>query len=282
MRFFFRSRKFKILAGVLAALIFVTALLYLAGETAAPGSNALEIIVSPIRTATNWVVGGVKDFFAAFRDYDRVSLENEELRKENESLTSELLDYEAAKQENEELKEYLGIKEKNQDFLMTPANVVSRDSADPFGCFVVNKGSTDGVALYDPVITSAGLVGYVSEVGLAYSKVTTVLDGAIQIAALDRRTGDIGVVTGNLKSAGEGNTCITDILRSSSISEGDYIVTSGGGVFPKGLLIGRVKTVRSDPTAACLIADITPTVDVTRLQSVMVLTYFVGQNTEGK
>lgn len=282
MRFFFRSRKFKILAAVLVALIAVAGLLYLFGETAAPGSSLLETVASPFRSAANWVVDQVGGFFSVFSDRDQLTADNEQLRKDNESLVSELLDYQKAMQENEFLKEYLGIKDTHPDFLMEPASVVARDGADPYGGFTLNKGTLDGIAVFDPVITSGGLVGYVTEVGLSYAKVTTLYSNKIQVAALDRRTADVGLVGGTLDLAAEEKTRMFNLQRTSGVTYGDYIVTAGGGVFPEGLLIGRVSAVRSDPTTVSLIAEIRPAVELKTVQNVMVITYFAGQGVVGE
>ena len=277
MRFFFRSRKFKILASVLAALIVVATVLIIAGETASPEGGIINSLISPFRAGFNAVADGVTRFFESFTRYDDVTRENEALRAENASLVSELMENQKAIEENEFFKKYLEIKEKNNDFIMEPATVVSRDSSDPYGSFTLNRGSTDGVALYDPVMTDSGLVGYVTELGLSYAKVTTLLDSGIRVAALDRRTGEIGVIGGDISLAADGKTRMFNINRSAGAAVGDYIVTSGGGVFPEGLVIGRITAVSADTANMSLVAEVAPAVDCTEIEKVMILTYFAGQ-----
>ncbi len=277
MRFFFRSKKFKILSLVLAAVIVFSSILYVMGETSTPGENIIDTIISPFRTAANWVSGGVKDFFDSFTEYDDVVIDNETLKNENSELKNQLADYQAALEENKFLKEFLEIKEKNKDFSFEPATVIMRDSTDPFGGFTINKGSLDGINEHDPIITSNGLVGYVSEVGLSYSKVKTILDNTINVAAIDRRTSDIGVVGGSLSLAADGYCRIYNIQRSSQIAVGDYIVTAGGGVFPEGLIIGEIVDVFSDKNVLSLSASVKPAVNVAEIKNVMVITNFSGQ-----
>lgn len=277
MRFFFRSKKFKMICIIMAVVIAFSTVVYAVGETSTPGENIVDTLISPFRSAVNWVVGGVNDFFAAFSDYDRVSLENEGLRQENSELKNQLTEYEQALEENKFLKEFLEIKEQNKDFVFEPATVIMRDTADPYGSFTINKGSLDGINVRDPIITRDGLVGYVSEVGLSYSKVKTILDNTISVAAVNRRTSDIGVVGGSLTLAGEGYTRIYNINRVSLIAIGDYIVTGGGGVFPEGLMIGEIVNIFHDDNSLSLYASIKPAVDINDLQNVMVITYFSGQ-----
>lgn len=279
MRFFFRSRKFKILATVMAILLAVSGLMILIGETAAPATNLLETIISPFQIAANWVGEQIHGMKSSASEQKRLAAENDELRKENESLISELLDYQNAMRENEFLKEFLEIKEGHTDFIMEPASVVSRDLSDPYGGFTLNKGTLDGIAINDPVITSAGLVGYISGVGLSYAEVTSLYSSSIHVAASDRRTADVGVVSGTLELAANRQCRMSQIQRTAGVAEGDYIVTAGGNIFPEGLLLGRIASVKSDATSASLIAELNPIVDIPSVQNVMVITYFSGQGT---
>ena len=280
MRFFFRSRKFKILLSVFLGLVILAGILFATGETLTPGSNIVATVTAPFKEAANWVTSGVSKFFKAFGEYDKLALENEELRKENEALVSELLKHQEAVTENEFLKEFLEIKEKNKDYIMEPATVTVRDTNDPYGGFTVNKGSLDGIAVGDPVITSAGLVGYVSEVGLSYAKVTTILSSNTNIAAIDRRTADVGVVGGSLKLAAEGKCRMYNIRNTAPVAVGDYVVTSGGGVYPEGLIIGKISAVTADDVTLSLTAEIIPSAEVYSSDNVMIITYFAGQGAQ--
>lgn len=277
MRFFFRSRKFKLLAAVLSLTVIIAVVLFAVGETAMPGGSIIDTVTAPFRAVANWATEGVSNIVGSFSDRKQLAEENSRLESENAELISELLEYQKALTENEELKKYLEIKERNGDFIMEPATVVLRDSSDPYGGFTVNRGSLDGVALRDPVITEKGLVGYVSEVGLSYAKVTTILDSEISIAAVDRRTSDIGVAGGSLSLAAEGRLKLYNIQRTAMMAVGDYVVSSGGGVFPEGLLIGRISSVGSENDGMSLYAELEPAVDVASLKSVMIITYFSGQ-----
>jgi rod shape-determining protein MreC len=157
------------------------------------------------------------------------------------------------------------------------ATLISRDKNDPYGSFVINKGSNANIKQYDPVITDRGLVGYVSEVGINTSKVTTILSPDITLGAIDNRTNDSGVLSGTLALAEEGQTRFYNLSRSCNIAIGDYVVTSGEGIFPNGLLIGTVESVESDKYNTSIFAAVKPFVDFGNLKSVMVITEFEGQ-----
>ena len=275
MRFFFRSRKFKILLSIFISLLILAGLLFSIGETVTPGSSVVATITAPLKEVANWATGGISRFFKTFGEYDDLALQNDALRKENDALVSQLIDYQQAIKENEFLKEYLEIKENNKDYIMEPATVISRDTKDAYGGFTLNKGSLDGIAVGDPVITSSGLVGFVGEVGLSYSKVTTILSSFANVSAVDRRTGDVGVVGGTL-----GNCRMYNIRNLSSIAVGDYVVTSGGGMYPEGIVIGKILSITADELSLSLNAEILPSADITGADNVMVITYFAGQGIE--
>lgn len=279
MRFFFRSKQFKKILSVFAVVLILAITLAVIGGTAAPTSNVFGAIFTPVQSAFNSAVGAVKDFFTAVSDGDELMQENQRLQDEVNRLTSEAIENQQALSENEFYKNYLEIKDNHPDFKFQPASVIANDKADIYKSFVINKGSLDSVALYDPVITDAGLVGYVTEVALSYSKVTTVLSSDIKVGAKDSRTSDIGIVAGGPEFSKTGCTQMYNLPRSSSVTVGDYVVTNGGGIFPAGLFIGTIEDVKAQQMDISVYAVIRPAVDFDDLNDVMVLTYFSGQGT---
>ena len=174
-------------------------------------------------------------------------------------------------------KNYLEIKDSHPDFKFAPATLISRDSADPYKGFVINKGSTDGIKAYDPVITDAGLVGYISEVGLTTSKVTTVLSPKFKAGGRDSRTADEGILSGRADFAKDNKCYFYNLQRDCSLSIGDSIITAGGGVFPKGLVIGTVGDIKQQIKGSSIYAVVDTAVDFDDIRNVMVITYYTGQ-----
>jgi len=280
MRYFFKSRRFKIAAAILSVLILVSVIAHVAGGMLSPQQSIIGSIISPFQSAFTSISNFFKDLNRDINGSEGLARENAELKNEIDRLTSSLLDYEAAVSENEFLRDYLEMKDNNIDFEFLDAKLISRDSDDLFGSFTVNKGSLHGVSVYDPVIDSSGLIGYVSEVGASYCKVVTVLSPDISVAAFDRRTGDLGVLSGTLTAVENGNTRLGNLSRNCSVAIGDYIVTSGGGIFPDGMLIGTVSAVGNDYNSL-IYAYVKPAADLENLRDVMIITYFSGQTNLG-
>ncbi len=277
MRFFFRSKQFKIFLAVTAVVVALSLTLTLLGSYISPQAGIGEAIVAPFRKLAVSIKGSFDNFGAKMNKADEIILENKELKDEINELRDKIVDYEAVLNDNEFYKNFLEIKENNPDFKFCPARVSAIDPDDEFGGFTIDRGSHHGVSLYDPIITDAGLVGYVTEVGFATCKVTTILNPDLVCGAYVSRTGDPGIITGNREFALEGNTKLYNLSRSCTVAVGDIIVTSGSGIFPEKLIIGRVHNIQSDQLTSSLYAIIEPTVDFSSLKSVMVLTSFDGQ-----
>lgn len=277
LRFFFRSRQFKIILAVTAALVAIALTAWAVGSSFSPQSSAVGAVTTSVQNGITKVYDWFNGIAKRIDSNNTALKENAELQKKVNELTSSLMDYQEAVNENEFYKKYLGIKDEHKDFIMEPATLISRNANDPYGSFVINKGSVHGISLYDPVITDAGVVGYITEVNPSFSKVTTVLDQSMRCAGKDRRTGDVGIITGELKSAQQGKTRINQLPRSSGVATDDYIVTSGGGVFPEGLVVGTVKSIHNESSGTSVYAVIDPAVNFSELRDVMVITYFSGQ-----
>ncbi|MBQ7106314.1 MAG: rod shape-determining protein MreC [Clostridia bacterium] len=282
MRFFFRSRKFKIISAVTAVILSLTLIAWIAGGIFAPQSSLSGVISSPFQRIATSISNGFRDFTQKFRDNETLIVEKSELQDEINHLNEQIADYEKIKAENEFYKNYLEIKDAHPDFQFESAVIISRDSNDEYGAFTIDAGSVDGIQVHDPVITDAGLVGYVSSVGLTTSKVTTILDPNISVGAIDSRTSDAGIIGGNLTLTSSGKTRMYNIRRTSSVAIGDYVVTSGSGVFPKGLLIGKISNISQEEFKTSLYAEIEPFVNVREIRQVMVITDFSGKTGGGK
>ncbi len=277
MRFFFRSRQFKIIAIILVGLIALSVIFGAIGGNIAPQANIAGAIAAPFQKLAASISNGISDFFKVYSDGNELLLENAELKSEINDLREQLAEYDEALSQNDFYKDYLSIKESNPDFVFCPATVISRDREDPYGGFTINRGELNGISIYDPVITDEGLVGYISEVGLSNSKITTVLSPNLTIGALDNRSRDSGLVSGSLELAAKKLCRLYNLSRSAGVAIGDFVVTSGEGIFPDGLLIGTIESIDSDPYNTSIYADIKPFANISEIREVMVITEFDGQ-----
>jgi len=185
------------------------------------------------------------------------------------------------KQENEYYKQFLDLKQENEDFELEEANVIARDPNELlYKTFTIDKGSLNGVAKNDPVVAQGRyLVGYVYEVSPSQSTVITVLNPNINISAVVNRTSDTGSISGDVKLAENGTCRMTGLSRTSGAAAGDRVVTTSlGGTFPDGLIIGTITEIAPSGSDISNYAVIDPSADFDDLRFVMVIKSFEGQS----
>ena len=270
MKEFFHSWVFKVL---LALCIVMFAFLLRATMTMGASTVVEQIvgtITAPVQSLTSGLSGSITGFLDQFLRASEISQENEQLREENRKLIEQMVDYENYKHENESLKEQLGIQEEN--------SVIGRDPSDQFYSFTIDKGTLDGVSYQDPVITADGLVGIVSEVGPVFAKVTTILDVRLNVACQDVRTQDVATISGDIEMAQQGKCKMSLLPRESGIAKGDIVQTAGtSGLYPQGIVVGRVSDVGFEPQGTMMYAVVEPANDIKSIKDVVIITSFKGQ-----
>lgn len=281
MKEFFKSVGFRILAGI--ALLLVGVMIYAASTNglATLPATLSGVILTPIQSAFTWVSDGIGGFFGGVGDLIGTSEKDKEiaaLQEEINELREKLVDYETAVAENEWYAQILGLHEQHTDYTFASGKVIAADPSDVYGNFTIDAGSASGVKVDDAVITAEGLVGVVSEVGLTYSKVRTILDPETKVSVLLSRSDETAYTGGSASLAQEGLLKLFYLERDSGAANGDYVVTSGiGGVFPEGLLVGSLTDVRAESDGMTLTANVRPFATIGSLKYVMVITSFDGQ-----
>lgn len=280
MKSFFHSRGFRLLAA--AAALLCAAMIYTAALGEGGLSSATSSVVGLFTTPMQWLasIGGerLSNLTADVRKVQEMEQEIDELRRELDERNRQLSDYYEIKKQNDDLKEYLDIKDVHQDWAFVPATIVGRDTNELFSGFTVNKGAVSGVRAGDPVITESGLVGRVSKVGTTYAKVETIYHPDVQVSVISSRTEEIGVLCGDKIYADQNLVQMQYLNPKTSVQAGDLIVTSGkGGVYPQKIIIGTVQQVIQSRTDISLTALVRPAVDLDSITSVMIITSFTGQ-----
>jgi rod shape-determining protein MreC len=173
---------------------------------------------------------------------------------------------------------FLDIKEENPDFEFESASIIARDSADMYYSFVIGKGTNAGISVNDPVIYGKYLVGVVSSVKLNTAVVKTILDPEVNAGAYDIQSREYGYVTTSNSLSADGKCMLPGLKKTTSITGGSVICTSGiGGIYPKDLIIGTVEEVLNDTQTVSVYAVINPGVKIADLQDVFIIKSFDGQ-----
>ena len=257
----------------------VIVLLVVAGVTAALGKNIFADFYTWVSKPVQQTAVSINDTSSGSeKTRDELLEENSELRDEINDLVSQVINYDDLKKENEILRKYYGIKDDNPDYKIAVANVIRRDPNDDFYGFTIDKGSRDKISVNDPVITDNGLVGWISEVNVTTSKVTTLLSPDAKVGAMDQKSRDSGIATGSISLSDDGLLELAVISADNKIKPGDIVITTGvGGVCPPDIVIGKVTKLDYDEYDTTPYAVIKPYEDLKSVGDVVVITSFEGQ-----
>jgi rod shape-determining protein MreC len=235
--------------------------------------NTVNIISFPFRYAANFVGDGIEGFVKYFKSVDKLIDENNALKEENKNLRDELANTEAAIEENDRLRDYLELYETHTSFYFKEATVIGYESSSYMSSITLNVGHVHGISAGMPVIVTDGIVGHVSEVGVNWCRVVTIIENYSAIGAYTDRSGVLGVVEGNYALKDSGLCYFKNIKADADVKVGDKVVSSGvGSIYPEGFEIGEVVEIKSDSVSRTLVAKIKLSADLTSLTKVMVLT----------
>lgn len=281
MKRFLRSQGFRNLV-VIAVVIFLGILTAAFTHNASsPVTSALGTVFLPLQKLSAAISENLGELSVSFRSASVYEEENRELKKELEEYRKKLADYDEMKKKVDSYEDFYGVKKQNPDFEFSYGSVLSRDAADAYGSFVINVGSKDGVEVDDPVIYGEYVVGIVKKVNFSTCVVYTVLDPRVNVGAMESGTREFGYVCGDTALFKDGMCKLSGLDSSTSVVGGGIVCTSGaGGVFPDGLLIGEVVSVKDDDVSAGFYAQVKPFVDFSKLSDVFVITSFEGQGEE--
>lgn len=239
-------------------------------------SNAVNIILTPIRRGVSGFAGWLGSTYDYIYEFDSLKKENEQLKKQIAATEEQLRESIKDSEENVRLRSLLELKQKRKDFDFESATVIEWGVSNWSSDFTVSKGDMQGVKVNDCVITETGyLIGVVSQVGANWAKVTTVIDTGTEIGAMVSRTGELAIAEGDFKYMRENQLKLTFMDPKSELVNGDVILTSGkGGIFPPGLVIGKVEDVKTDNSGMYKFAVISPAADFDSLKQVFIIKSF--------
>lgn len=202
----------------------------------------------------------------------------EALKKENGALRAEQAKYSEILAENIRLRDLLKFKQGYTSYNLLGVSVIARDYGGWTNTLLIDRGTDDGLKKYMPVIVPEGVIGFVSEVYKNSSRVQLLLDPRTSIGGIVQRPASrvASIVTGN--SGSPDSLAFINLSREADVVKGDLILTSGyGGVYPKGLIIGTVENVDTNPTGVTLQARIKPAADFSHLEEAFVITDQIQQ-----
>ena len=276
MKDFFDTWKFRILVAIAVFLVGIMAYAGANGRLTAAPQELLGVVLKPFQQLTASVSGGVASVWQKYTSIDEVMEKNEKLEEENAQLRQQMVEYDRLRAENEAYRALANIQKKNTEMSYVSAFVIGRDPLDEFWGFTLDKGTADGVAVQDAIISDRGyLLGMVVEADATSCKVMTVLHPSFNAAGVVSRNRENGIITGSAEYASEGMCTLTNLERNTGVRAGDQIITTGlGGVVPPDLLLGSVQEVVPEQSGMSSTAVIKPGADPRTAKHVFIITEY--------
>ena len=261
----------KIRRFVLLVTVLVSGLALLTLQTRGYGARAADavaVLTTPVQSAVAAVPRAALGAWSAYLDWKGVRAENRRLRQENQRLRVDALWVTDAVDENRRLRGLLALR--NRLPVATVAGeVIARDWGGWVRSLTINRGRGDDVKRLTAVISPQGLVGRIVDVRPSASIVQVLTDPSSTVGAHAVRTRTPGIVEGEPRGTIRFKYMARD---GAGLAVDDVIVTSGhGGLFPRGIPIGRVRAIDDRGSALFHYAMLVPVVDFARLDEVLLV-----------
>lgn len=235
----------------------------------------VRLASEPVVGAQRWLssrYNAVYQMLSSPADMNAMRAEVEQLRQENATLKSQLVELQEQQKDNEVYYALLNMARTNPNRDYVASLVIGRDT-NPFMRYVlIDRGSDDGLRRGMPVLTAEGLVGRIDAVTANAARVQLITDPASAVNVTLPEANADAMLTGSVT----GDLVLDMVPNEAVIQPGELILTSGlGGTYPSNILVGQVASVRKQETALFQTASVQPVVDFTELRAVLVVTDFV-------
>ncbi len=268
----FRSRYWLLGLSILCVILML--LSWNTSELNGPVKFLASYTVVPMQKGINSIGTLMRDFTDNFSTLEELQKENEDLQARVDALTIENSRLQQETYEIDRLQELYKLDANTSEYAKVGARVISKEAGNWFSTFTIDKGSSDGLAVEMNVISGSGLVGIITEVGPNWSTVQTIINDSSNVSAMVLSTGDNCIVQGDLSTMNDGVIRFGQLINNEKpVEVGEQLVTSHiSDKYVQGLAIGTVTEVTTDSNNLTRSGYITPIVDFTQLQEVLVIT----------
>ena len=262
-----RTRKLTLLVAAIAVCLLLLTL-----QTRGYGARAGDLVAAvttPVQAGLAKAHRAAVAVWETYLDWKNVRAENRRLRAENQRLRVEALRVGETDDENRRLRRLLALQER-LPLATVSGEVIAREWGGWIRALTVNRGRGDNIARLAAVISPDGLIGRIVEVRPGASIIQVLTDPTSTVGAHVVRTRTPGIVEGDPRS----RLRFKYMARAgAAIQVGDVLVTSGqGGLFPRGIPIGRVQAIDDRGSALFHYAVLAPAVDFARVDEVLLIT----------
>ena len=265
-----------LIVALVAAVVLGVAAAIASGTTF--GENLVGTILSPFRAGIAAIDRQAERYYNYLFSYESLQAENKQLQKQILSMQEDVRTAEEYQRENERLRTLLGLAEEHEDYSFVSAYIISWESSNYTSAFTIGKGTNSGLTEGMCAVTENGqVVGLITDVGLNWATVTTLMDSSLEISVSIASSGYTGVVQGTYLPDNTSVLRMNYLPTSAVVKNNDQVVTTGSTLYPRGLLLGYITNVSLDETGVAKYATLTPSCDLDALEQIFIITEYANQ-----
>ena len=271
------STKVKIIL-VVAALLTAALAIYSGISNQSLPSVIVQGVLAPFRAAGTTLTNTAEKYYSYMFRYEALDAENKVLEERIAQMEDVARQADSVSRENERLRKLLELKATNEDYKLVDAYIIGWSSSDWESTFTINRGTNAGIRENLCAITANGeVVGLVTEVGVNYAVVKTVLDSTLEISGTIASSGYNGMVKGGYINGHQTLLQMNYLPSAAIIRNKEQVVTSGSTVYPRGLIMGNIVDAGFEETGIAKYALLDPAAEVNSLEQVFIITEYTTE-----
>ncbi|MEG1931111.1 MAG: rod shape-determining protein MreC [Anaerovorax sp.] len=271
MKWLREYKKATIIACIIIALLTVMAVSYGNSGSSSPLGIGINNVLVKIQEPFYKAGVGLKNATRGIFHFKEVLQENEKLKAEISKLNNEVIELKLTENELKilgELSQSLNYENIRNNYEYVTGDVIAMDGSDWFNIFTVNVGTDRNIYKDAVVINGKGLVGRVMDVGPNWAKVMSIVDENNSVSFKSVRDMNlVGILSGN----GKGGISGFMLDPEATILKGDLLITTGMGMYPEGIPIGKVVKVKKNSDTLLKTVEIEPAAYLKTQQKVIII-----------
>ena len=244
-----------------------------------PLDLAVQGVLTPFRAAATALTTTAEKYYGYMFRYEALAAENEVLKKQIAEMEDTARQAESVSRENQRLRKGMNLLETHEDYKLVDAYIIGWNSSDWENTLTINRGTNSGIQRNMCAVTENGeVVGLVTDVGINYAEVTTILDSTLEISGTIASSGYNGMVRGGYIDGHETLLQMNYLPSAAIIRNKDQVVTSGSTVYPRGLIMGNVVDAGFEETGIAKYALLDPAAEISSLEQIFIITEYTTES----
>ena len=266
---------------LVVAVLLTIALSILSGITSTTIPElVVQGVLTPFKAAATTLTRTAEKYYGYMFRYEALAAENEVLEARIAEMEDVARQADSVSRENERLRQALKLLDTHEDYKLVDGYIIGWSSTDWENTLTINRGTSSGIQENMCAITANGeVVGLITDVGVNWAEVTTILDSTLEISGTISASGYNGMVKGGYVEGHETLLQMNYLPSAAIIRNKEQVVTSGSTVYPRGLVMGSIVDAGFAETGIAKFALLDPAADIDSLEQIFIITEYATEIT---